>query len=167
MSVPKEFEMKEFKRILWPTDLSDNAAQALPLVTSLSRKYDAEIHLLFVVEDISQVVNFYGQDHPGPVQEFREWVTKKAQKRMDALCESELGGCPLYHKRIVAGDPAQAILKFVQEEKIDMVVMATHGHGWETHQHGSAQAVFGSVSEEVVKNSPVPVLTVRPFRGKT
>ncbi len=84
--------MKEIKKILWPTDLSENSAVALPLVTSLSQKYGAEIHLIFVAEDIEQVVNFYGQDHPGPVQEFREWVVKKAAQRMEQICHSELGG---------------------------------------------------------------------------
>jgi nucleotide-binding universal stress UspA family protein len=158
--------MKEFKKILWPTDLSDNAAQALPLVTSLTQKYDAEIHLLFVAEDISQVINFYGEDHPGPVEEFRQWLVQKAEKKMGDLCDRELGGCPYYRKHIKVGDPAQAILKMIQEERIDLVVMATHGHGYGTHEHRPGQTAFGSVSEEVVKNSPIPVLTVSPFKGK-
>ncbi len=157
--------MKEFKKILWPTDLSDIAAQALPLVTSLTQKYDAEIHLLFVAEDISQVINFYGQDHPGPVKEFREWLIQKAKKEMDALCGRSLAGCPLYHKEFRVGDPAQEILKFIREEKIDLVVMATHGHGSTTHEHAPGPAAFGRVSEEVVKNAPVPVLTVSPRKA--
>lgn len=156
--------MSEIKKILWPTDLSESSARALPLVTSLSQKYGAEVHLLFVAEDISQVVNFYGQDHPGPVEEFRDWIVKKATERMDRLCEKELGGCPQYKRVISVGDPAQEILRYVEKEGIDIVVMATHGHGWESHSHLPGQMVFGGVSEEVVKNSPVPVLTVRPFR---
>jgi nucleotide-binding universal stress UspA family protein len=156
--------MKEVKRILWPTDLSQSSAQALPLVTSLSQKYGAEVHLLFVAEDISQVINFYGQDHPGPVEEFRNWIVRKAQEKMDKLCEQSLGGCPAYRKVIVVGDPAQEILRYISDQGMDMVVMATHGHGWESHPHLPGQAVFGSVSEEVVKNSPVPVLTVRVSR---
>ncbi len=157
--------MKEFKKILWPTDLSDNAAQSLPLVTSLTQKYDAEIHLLFVAEDISQVINFYGEDHPGPVEQFRQWLIQKAEKKMEDLCGRELGGCPHYRKHIKVGDPAQAILKMIQEEGVDLVVMATHGHGYGTHEHRAGQATFGTVSEEVVKNSPIPVLTVSPFKG--
>lgn len=156
--------MTDVKKILWPTDLSESSAQALPLVTSLSQRYGAEIHLLFVAEDISQVVNFYGQDHPGPVEEFRAWIIKKANEKMEKLCEESLGGCPAYKKVIAVGDPAQEILRYIEREGIDLVVMATHGHGWETHTHLPGQAVFGTVSEEVVKNSPVPVLTVRASR---
>ncbi|MGQ9859967.1 MAG: universal stress protein [Thermodesulfobacteriota bacterium] len=157
--------MREIKRILWPTDLSENSARALPLVTSLSQKYGAEVHLLFVADDISQVVNFYGEDHPAPVEEFHHWMMSKSQERMERLCQSQLGGCPLYRKKIVVGDPAQEILRYVEENDIDLVVMATHGHGWSTHQHRHGQLPFGSVSEEVVKHCPVPVLTVAPPRG--
>ena len=39
----------DVQRILWPTDFSQNAAQALPVVTSLAQKYQAEIHLLNVI----------------------------------------------------------------------------------------------------------------------
>ncbi len=156
----------EFKRILWPTDLSDNAAQALPLVHSLTQKYDAEIHLLFVAEDISQVINFYGEDQSGPVQQFRDWLIKKAEKRMEEICQKDLQGCPLYHRHIRVGDPAQEILKTIADEKIDLVVMATHGHGYSTHEHPPGHVAFGSVSEEVIKNSPVPVLTVSPLRSR-
>jgi nucleotide-binding universal stress UspA family protein len=156
--------MKEFKKILWPTDLSDNAAQALPLVTSLTQKYNAEIHLLFVAEDISQVINFYGEDHPAPVAEFREWLIQKADRKMEELCDKELGGCPYYQRHIKVGDPAQEILKMIEQERIDLVVMATHGHGYGTHPHRPGQTIFGTVSEEVVKNSPIPVLTVSPFK---
>jgi nucleotide-binding universal stress UspA family protein len=63
-----------------------------------------------------------------------------------------LEGCPLYIKHIVIGDPANEILKFVDTEKVDMVVMASQG------QKGHFS--FGSVAEKVVKNSKVPVTTI-------
>jgi nucleotide-binding universal stress UspA family protein len=50
------------------------------------------------------------------------------------------------------GDPAQEILKLIDKEKVDMVVMATTGH--------KGHFRFGSVAEKVVKNSKVPVVTI-------
>ena len=41
----------DVKRLLWPTDFSENAAQALPVVTSLAQKYQAEIHILYILKD--------------------------------------------------------------------------------------------------------------------
>jgi nucleotide-binding universal stress UspA family protein len=63
-----------------------------------------------------------------------------------------LNGCPRYIKHIAIGDPAQEILRFIEETEVDMVVMAKRG------QKGHFR--FGSVSEKVVKNAPVPVVTV-------
>ena len=41
-------------------------------------------------------------------------------------------------------------LSYAQEEKIDLIIMGTHG------RKGLEKALFGSVAEKVVKNSPVP-----------
>ena len=68
------------------------------------------------------------------------------------MCAKYLDGCPLYIKHIAVGDPAQEILKLIDKEKVDMVVMTSHG------EKGNYR--FGSVTEKVVKNSPVPVTTI-------
>ena len=82
---------------------------------------------------------------------------------MEKICQERLGSCPLYKKHIVVGDPAKEILRFINEEKIDLVVMATHGHGEEMGEK-ITHFPFGSVSEKVVRNSPAPVLAINPFR---
>lgn len=66
--------------------------------------------------------------------------------------------CPGFQKRIVFGDPAQEILKSIESEGVDLVIMGTHG------SKGLDKVFFGSVAETVVKKSPVPVLTVNPYR---
>jgi len=51
----------EFKKILCPTDFSRNAQKALPHVKSLTKKYNAEIHVLYVIEDIANHEPWYGE----------------------------------------------------------------------------------------------------------
>ena len=58
----------------------------------------------------------------------------------------------MYVKHIAVGDPAQEILNLINEEKVDLVVMASHG--------AQGNFRFGSVTEKVLKNSPVPVTTI-------
>ena len=41
------------KKVLWPTDFSSSAKKALPYITSLTMQYGAEIHVLYVIEDIA------------------------------------------------------------------------------------------------------------------
>ena len=69
-------------------------------------------------------------------------------------------GCPNFERRILSGDPAAEILKTIDSEAVDLVVMGTHGY------KGLEQAIFGSVARKVVKNSPVPVLTINPYKLK-
>lgn len=155
----------EIRKILWPTDLSRNAAQALPFVASLSEKYSAEVHLIFVVEDVRQFDHFYGDASPLFLKEFQAKVVEKGGKYLDQICADNLSGCLLYKKHIATGDPAQTILEFIEKEKVDLVVMATHGHGEETAE-GLVHFPFGSVSEKVIRNSTVPVLAINPLKGK-
>lgn len=148
----------EIKKILWPTDLSENASQALPYVISLTQKYQAQLYLLYVTEDLSDHDRWWGEFDTSHVTKLRDREMRGAEKRLEEVCQKELADCPYYQKRVVLGDPAQEILKAIEEEDIDLVVMATHGL--------KGGFPFGSVTEKVVKNSPVPVFTVNPLKRK-
>lgn len=139
------------KKILWPTDLSGRAEAALPYVTSLTERYDAEIHVLYVIEDLT-AHRWYGEFDADHIDKILKWEDKTAKKRLQSLCTDHLSGCPRYIRHVAVGTPAREILKLIATEKMDMVVMATRG----TEGHFA----FGSVAEKVVKNSPVPVVTV-------
>lgn len=142
----------EVKKILWPTDLSGRAKYALEHVRSLTQKYDAEIHVLYVIEDIAHHRGLYGNFEQDHIDKIVEWENKKAHQRLGDICAEQLDGCPLYIKHVAVGDPAQEIINLVKKEDIDMVILATRGAG------GFFQ--FGSVAEKVVKHSPAPVMMV-------
>ena len=146
----------EVNKVLWPTDFSSSAEKALPFVTDLTQKYGAEIHVLYVIEDLAHHESWYGDFDRSHVDKLLDWADKSAKKRLDQVCEKYLNSCPLYIKHIAVGDPAQEILRLVEKEKVDMVVLATHGR--------KGHFSFGSVTERVVKNAPVPVVTV-PVRS--
>ena len=147
----------EVTKVLWPTDFSNSAEKALPYVTSLTQKYQAEIHVLYVIEDIAHHESWYGDFDKSKIDKLMEWADKSARKRLDQVCEKYLNSCPLYVKHIAVGDPAQEILKLIDKEKVDMVVMTSHG------EKGLYR--FGSVTEKVVKHSPIPV-TVIPIEAQ-
>lgn len=142
----------EVKKILWPTDLSGNAEKALPLVTSLSEKLQGEVHLLYVIEELALHEPWYGEFDSSHIDKIHDWERKKAEERLDWVCGEHLQGCPLYIKHMAIGDPADEILKIIPKEGIDMVVMAKRGR--------KGRFSFGSVTEKVVKNAPVPVSVV-------
>lgn len=145
----------EVKKILWPTDLSPAAASAEPFVISMSQKYGAEVHLLHVAEDLAHFEHYWGSGpDPGHARELVDFARKAANERLESICASRLQDCPRYRIHVEVGDPAQTILKAVLEFGIDLVILSTYGL--------RAAFPFGSVAEKVIKNSPVPVLIIRP-----
>jgi len=54
----------------------------------------------------------------------------------------------------IAGSPAESILDYAQQNNVDIIVMSSHG------RTGIARWAFGSVTEKVLKESPIPVLVV-------
>lgn len=149
----------EVKKILWPTDFSAAAAVAESYVTSLTQQFNAEVHLIHVAEDLTQYEHYWGS---GPdikhIEELNEYALKISKERLEKLCKDKLTGCPRYQIHIVRGDPAKEILKTINEIQPDLVIMATHGM--------KGNFPFGSVAERIVKNSPVPVLTINPSKQK-
>lgn len=139
------------QKILWPTDFSGSAQKALTYVNSLTQKYEAEIHVLYVIEDLT-VHKWYGEFEENHVDKILKWEEKTAQKRLESICQDYLKGCPLYIKHVAVGDPASEILRSIETIGADMVVMATRG--------AAGRFAFGSVAEKVVKHAKVPVVTV-------
>jgi nucleotide-binding universal stress UspA family protein len=142
----------ENKKILWSTDFFENATHALAYVTSLSERYQAEVHVLYVIEELGYHEPWYGEFDPSQIEKIHKWEEKKAHERLDGICEKHLNGCPLYAKHVAIGDPAQEILKLAEKENVDWIVMASRGR--------KGHFRFGSVAEKIVKNAAVPVITI-------
>jgi nucleotide-binding universal stress UspA family protein len=154
--------MTEIKKLLFPIDLTENSSKILPYVLSVSEKYDSTIHLLHVVPDLQRWAREY-ISHASPYASldlFKKEAVEGAEKAMDRVCEEQLQSCPNFQRRIVSGDPTTEILKTIETEDIDMVIMATHG------RKGLEHVILGSVAENVVRKSPVPVMTVNPYKLK-
>ena len=150
--------MVEIKKILFPIDLTENSSKILPYVLSASEKYNSTIYLLHVVHDLLKWGHLY-IPHPS-LDKFQKEALEGAKKAMDMVCEKELQSCPNFQRKVVSGDPAAEILKTIESEGIDLVIMGTHG------RKGLEHTMFGSVAENVVKKSPVPILVINPYKLK-
>ena len=147
--------MVKADKILFPCDFSRNSSKILPYVLSIAEKYSSQVYILYVDE----LHEWGGHFIPHPsIETLQKEALKAAEKAMDKICEEQLESCPNFQRKIVSGEPATEILKLIESEDIDMVVMGTHG------RKGMEHAIFGSVAENVVKKSPVPVLVVNPYK---
>jgi nucleotide-binding universal stress UspA family protein len=142
----------DIKKLLWPTDFSENAAQALPMVTYLAQNFGAEIHILYVLKEYPAFGASYGDYDPADVQKMKDWEKQTAISRLDEICEKFLNACPLYIRHISVGEPAEEILRLIKKEDIDIVIMASRGS--ESHFD------LGSVADRVIKCTSTPTLII-------
>jgi len=146
--------MCDFKKILFPVDLSEVSPKIVPYVREMAAKFDSEVHLVFVARILQHFTSIY-VPHPS-INKFEKELVEGAEKKLQEFTEEYFKDTPCKAK-VILGDAAQEVLNYVQSESIDLVIMGTHG------RKGLEHIIFGSVAERVVKQSPVPVLTVNPY----
>jgi nucleotide-binding universal stress UspA family protein len=155
----------EIKKILYATDLSENARYAFGYAASLANRYGASITLLHVLEDVStyadsMVINIVGEEKWGELRKNNEQeVLETIKGRIEKFCEdvsNNLPACPFITDEIIVktGHPVEEILHQAKRSDCDMVVMGTRGHGI------LADAVIGSTSRRVLRRCKKPVLIV-------
>ena len=113
-------------KVLWPTDFSRRAEKALPFITSLVREKGADIHVLYVIPDIARHESWYGEYDERHIERLTTREKQSAAKRLNQICIKYLDGCTLFTRHIAVGEPAEEILKLIDTEDMDMVVMADH-----------------------------------------
>lgn len=139
-----------YDTILVPTDGSDHALRAAAHALALGEAFDATVHVLGVV-DVDAAA---GPINAGGVSE--EYVQRLRDDGRESIAAIEtLADGDSIQGHVVEGRPSNAILEFVDAQDVDLVSMGTHG------RTGVRRFVAGSVTEDVLRQSPVPVLTAR------
>jgi nucleotide-binding universal stress UspA family protein len=77
-----------------------------------------------------------------------------AREECERWCAEELRGYKEIEYRVLRGTPRDEILKFADENKVDLIIMGTHS------RKGLDRVIFGSTAERVVRNAKCPTLTV-------
>ena len=136
-------------KILAPIDFSPSSHAALEMAADLALHFHAELHLVHVIPVFSSstLPDFV------PEAKFLEEARKDAEKHF-AACKADLAGRGIKLSFTIeeGNDVAGNIMDVIDNEKIDMVVISTHGiTGWHP-------LVFGSIAEKVVKLARVPVV---------
>lgn len=166
----------QIKRILFTTDLSNQAGYAFDYALGLSSQYGAGLTILFVMEDTPQVhpqdfKDFLGERRWAEVQKSLEdearqtLIGKKREgvmirqklEEMLAAAQGRLGGSNRPPDRMVVthGDVVECIVNEARSHQIDLIVMGYHAKG------RLEEAVTGSISRSVLRKTEVPVLLVK------
>ena len=156
----------EFTKILYTTDLSENARHAFAYAASLANRYNAGVTVLHVLEDLSPsadtlVTNMIGETKWNEIRQQNEkTVLETMQSRLRAFCDdvsSEFPACQFITDDILVriGYPVEEILALVDEGGYDLVIMGAHGRGV------LSNTLMGSTSRRVLRRCKKPVLVIR------
>lgn len=143
----RSFEAPRFRRILVTTDFSDGTPDALAQAFSVAQENESHITLMHVLED----------DLSG---KHRSSLVDGVLKRLDDMVPAEAKNWCDVVTRVESGVPYRMILRMLEDEKADLLVMNIHGKGM------IDRALLGSTAERVVRVSPCPVMLIPPTKRK-
>ena len=138
------------KKILVATDASEYSRRALKTALEIARKFNAEVELLFVM----QMPLAYDSSVYSYIISPEEIVNEGDRALKVTLGGMDISDVKLTQKKI-QGKPANVIVKEVEDENIDLVVMGSQGYG------AIAGSLLGSVSQRVLHRSKCAVLIVK------
>lgn len=138
------------KKILFPTDFSDNANNALPFALAIAKKNNATLHILHSIEE--------PYDFAPMNEEIKEGVSGKVRKLFAEMTE-EISNNKRYsdlkiQTHIQTGRSTYAILEEARAFDIDLIVMGTKGRS------GLQKWLFGSTTAEIIEHSEFPIMAI-------
>jgi nucleotide-binding universal stress UspA family protein len=142
-----------FKRIICPTDFSASSITALETAVSFAEEGDANLTIVHVLEDADENELFVAR--PYDVHHHRELREQHLRELVDSIVPPALREWTAPNLVITSGKPYQEILRVVNDQKADLIVMGVQG------RTPFDVMMFGSTTNQVVRRATCPVLTVR------
>lgn len=147
--------MTTLRSILCPTDFSEFSERAVRFATELAEKFNAELHLLHVLQTFNTMAPASGETF-APFADWLPEMRRQAEEQLAKLPGTAASSTIRVHRSTREGPPIDEIVKYAREHHIDLIVQGTHG------RRGIRHMLLGSVAENIVRYAPCPVLTVRP-----
>jgi nucleotide-binding universal stress UspA family protein len=122
----------------------------------MAEKYGSEIYLLYVARNLHLYASARKQQKSSAT--LIEKTLEELEIMLDKFCGEHLLDCPNFRQRVAVGDPGEEIVKTVENENVDLIIMGTHG------RKGLEHTLLGTVAHYVVMHSKAPVLIVNPYR---
>lgn len=145
--------MSSFKKIICALDLADHSKLVASYASMLAKMSGASVVAVYAAPTMTQYTGFHVP--PNTIDNFVGEIVNGAGKALKEFMDENFEGVSVTSE-VVVGYAAEEILAIAAREEADLIVMGTHG------RTGIDRILFGSVAEKIVKNSPIPVMTIRP-----
>ncbi len=146
--------MTRIDRILVPTDFSEPAEHALAYASDLAKRINASLTVMFAdpflppIDYSAELGTWAAADVPILREDAKKKIDAEIARFVDTTVHAE--------STVRIASAADGIVEQVMETPVSLIVMGSHGRS------GMPRILFGSVTEEVMRRAPVPVLVVPP-----
>ena len=144
--------MDDIKRILVVSRSTKNCRKAVHYGISLAKQYRSKLYVLHVIHDPFSV-DGWNLPIPSLKQEYEKLV-KKARAEIDHIIKSEQADGLGITEWIKDGKPIDEVIKVVEDEKIDLIIMSAHEEGRLEHY------MFGRSVEKLTRKMPCSIFLV-------
>jgi nucleotide-binding universal stress UspA family protein len=141
------------KNVLFATDFSATSEAAFPYAVAICRRFGATLHATHVLSDAGLLMMTGGVDYVS-MSTIYEDAYSEARVKLDQLCVRVEG--IEHHNYVRHGQVWKSLAGIIDENKIDLIVVGTHGRS------GLGKLLLGSVAEDILRHASCPVLTVGP-----
>lgn len=145
---------RKLERILVPTDFSETASHALRYASEMARALDASLTVLYADPFLPPI------DYTATVGAWDDTtfqlVKARAEEQLQRDAEMNIDPAVPFDAIVRVASPVEGILAQARESGAGLIIMGTHG------RTGFRRLIIGSVSEEVMRRSEVPVIAVPP-----
>lgn len=145
--------MSSIKKIICALDLADHSTLVASYASMLAKMSGASIVAVYAAPTMTQYTGFHVP--PNTIDNFVGEIVNGAGKALKEFVSANFDGIAVTSE-VVVGYAAEEILAVAAREEADLIIMGTHG------RTGIDRILFGSVAEKIVKNSTIPVMTIRP-----
>jgi nucleotide-binding universal stress UspA family protein len=149
--IPRTPGQPKLARLLVPVDLSPRSCRAIRYAGAWAARLGAAVDLVFVLEPAP----FYSGLEYNPLAIDDAALVRQARDRLRKLAETQLPKEVPTSVSVLHGRAAAQIVAVARQQKTDLIVICTHGYS------GAQRVVMGSTTEEVIRQAPCPVLTLR------
>jgi len=140
------------KKILWATDFSDESQEAFHSAEAFAKAFRSQLIALHVVPDFSPALYDTAAVVKGELVRRLDFIKGDAQKKLDSMQKHRQSDLRTVIKE---GTAAKKIIETVEEEGVDLIVMGRRGLS------AIEKLFIGSVANQVLRTSPVPVLLTK------
>jgi len=144
----------EYKKVLFCTDFSDNADYAFNYAYGVAQRDEGLLYILHVIPENPQKAYVEGFLSTENLEKIQKTIEEDLDNNYKERYVNKIGNEIICEFVTRSGREDEEILEFAKKEKIDLIVMGTHG------RTGIEHVFFGSVSEKVLRHSPIPVFVI-------